>query len=52
MLQVWDTMLARYPNVRIVWAHMGLSKELKRLHPIVHRHIMTKLFDRSATKST
>jgi hypothetical protein len=44
-LKVWDALLARYPYVKIVWAHMGLSKELKRLHPIVHSHIMMKLFD-------
>ena len=45
-LKVWDAILTRYPNVKIVWAHMGLSKELRGLHPIVHRHIMQKLFDK------
>ena len=45
-LKVWDAILTRYPNVKIVWAHMGLSKELKGLHPVVHRHIMEKLFEK------
>ena len=32
--------------MKVIWAHVGLSKELKGLHPLVHRHILTTLFDR------
>jgi len=45
-LQVWDAILSRYSNVNIVWAHIGLSKELRSLHPLVHSHIMRELFNR------
>ncbi len=45
-LQVWDAILTRFPDMKVVWAHMGLSKELQRLHPLVHRDIMMKLFDK------
>jgi len=44
-LKVWNAILTRYPNVKIIWAHMGLSKELQDLHPTVHIYIMQKLFD-------
>ena len=27
----------------VVWAHLGLSKELKYLHPFIHVHIIQKL---------
>ena len=30
----------------VVWAHLGLSKELKHLHPTVHAFIIDKLFER------
>ena len=30
----------------VVWAHMGLCKELQTLHPLIHSHIMKKLFVR------
>ena len=45
---MWDAILARYPDVNIVWAHIGLSKELLTLHPLVHSHIMRKMFERYA----
>ena len=41
-----DAILARYPKMVVVWAHMGLCKELQTLHPLIHSHIMRKLFDR------
>ena len=41
-----DSLFHRYPNMKVVWAHVGLSKELKDLHPVVHMHILTKLFER------
>ena len=25
-LKIWDTLLERYPNMIVVWAHLGLSK--------------------------
>ena len=30
----------------VVWAHMGLCKELRTLHPLVHSHVMMELFRR------
>lgn len=44
--QVWDTILSRFPDMRVVWAHMGLSKELRALHPVIHRYIIIKLIDK------
>ena len=29
-----------------MWAHLGLSKELKYLHPTVHAHIIIELMER------
>lgn len=45
-LHVWDSLLTRYPDVKIVWAHVGLSKELRDLHPLVHKHILITLMER------
>ena len=45
-LKIWDALLTRYPKMVVVWAHLGLSKELKHLHPSVHVHIITKLMGR------
>jgi len=45
-LKIWDTLLTRYPNMVVVWAHLGLSKELKYLHPTVHVHIIQKLLNK------
>ena len=39
-LQLMDTILTRYPRMKVVWAHMCLNKELLSLHPRVHSHIM------------
>ena len=39
-----DVIMTRYPKMKIVWAHMGLSKELKSLHPRVHTHILEYFF--------
>ena len=45
-VKVWDAILSRYPNLKVVWAHIGLSKELRDLHPVVHSHVMATLFER------
>jgi len=45
-LQVWDAILSRYRETTIVWAHIGLSMELRTLHPQVHSDIMANLFDK------
>lgn len=45
-LKIWDTLLTKYPNMIVVWAHLGLSKELKHLHPTVHAYIISQLFKR------
>ena len=43
-LKVWDALLSRYPDLIVVWAHLGLSKELRGLHPYIHAHILRELF--------
>jgi len=45
-LRIWDTLLTRYPAMVVVWAHLGLSKELKNLHPTIHAFIIKKLLNR------
>jgi len=45
-LKIWDTLLDTYPNMTVVWAHLGLSKELKHLHPTVHAYIIETLFNK------
>jgi len=45
-LKIWDTLLTTYPDMTVVWAHLGLSKELKHLHPTVHAFIIDKLLER------
>jgi len=42
-LKIWDTLLTRYPNMTVVWAHLGLSKELANLHPKIHAYIIETL---------
>ena len=41
-LQLMDTILSKYPDMKVVWAHMCLNKELLSLHPRVHTYIMEK----------
>jgi predicted TIM-barrel fold metal-dependent hydrolase len=38
--------LQKYPDNKIVWAHMGLSKELTRMDPNLHVTIMRQALDR------
>jgi predicted TIM-barrel fold metal-dependent hydrolase len=37
--------LEKYPDNKIVWAHMGLSKELTKMDPKLHIDIMKKALD-------
>jgi len=48
-LHVLDAILARYKEVKFVWAHLGLSMELQSLHPAVHAHILERFYLRHAT---
>ena len=45
-LKTWDVLLSKYTKLRVVWAHLGLSKELKTLHPYIHVHIIRQLINR------
>lgn len=45
-LPLMQSVLARYPDNQIVWAHMGLSKELTTIPPAEHIRIMKALLDR------
>ncbi|MFM9368512.1 amidohydrolase family protein [Streptomyces sp. Da 82-17] len=45
-LHLMREVLKRYPENKIVWAHMGLSKELTTMKPDRHIRIMKKLLDR------
>ncbi len=44
-LPLMQKVLATYPNNKIVWAHMGLSKELTKMNPDLHVSIMKKILD-------
>ena len=39
--------LQKYPDNKIVWAHMGLSKELQQMDPKQHIAIMKEALDSS-----
>ncbi|WP_242436509.1 amidohydrolase family protein [Streptomyces sp. CB02488] len=45
-LPLMEETLRRYPKNKIVWAHMGLSKELSTMDPDQHIGIMERLLDR------
>ncbi|MFJ9692705.1 amidohydrolase family protein [Kitasatospora sp. NPDC101183] len=44
-LHLMEEILAQYPNNKIVWAHMGLSKELAHMDPDEHIGILGRLLD-------
>lgn len=45
-LHLMERVLGLYPHNKIVWAHMGLSKELSTMDPDEHIAIMTRLLER------
>jgi hypothetical protein len=45
-LYLMEHVLEKYPDNKIVWAHMGLSKELTRMDPNQHVAIMKEKLDR------
>ena len=45
-LPLMQHVLEQYPENKIVWAHMGLSKELSHMNPRQHVAIMKELLDR------
>lgn len=44
-LYLMEHVLEKYPDNKIVWAHMGLSKELSKMSPDQHVAIMKRLLD-------
>jgi hypothetical protein len=46
-LNLFEEVLHRYPHNKIIWAHMGLSKELATLDPDTHMQLVGRLLDRS-----
>lgn len=44
-LHLMEEILAQYPDNKIVWAHMGLSKELAQLDPDEHIRILDRMLD-------
>jgi len=44
-LNLMEEVLQQYPNNKIVWVHMGLSKELTTIDPAEHITIMRKSLD-------
>lgn len=44
-LNLMETTVALYPDNKIVWAHMGLSKELTTMDPALHIQILKRLMD-------
>ena len=45
-LPLMKHILATYPDNKIVWAHMGLSKELGKMNPVQHVTILKGLLDK------
>jgi hypothetical protein len=45
-LNLMEDVLKRYNDNKIVWAHMGLSKELTTMKPEVHIAILKRLLDK------
>ncbi|MET9647891.1 amidohydrolase family protein [Streptomyces syringium] len=45
-LHLMEETLRRYPRNEIVWAHMGLSKELSAMDPDQHIRIVKRLLDK------
>lgn len=45
-LPLMKYVLEKYPDNKIVWAHMGLSKELQNMDPNQHVAIMKELLDK------
>lgn len=45
-LYLMEYILEQYPDNKIVWAHMGLSKELQKMSPDQHVAIMKELLDK------
>jgi len=44
-LYLMETVLSLYPENKIVWAHMGLSNELKAIDPALHIATLRRLMD-------
>ncbi len=44
-LSLMEYVLSLYPDNKIVWAHMGLSKELKGMNPVEHIRIMQSVLN-------
>jgi predicted TIM-barrel fold metal-dependent hydrolase len=44
-LYLMETVLTLYPENKIVWAHMGLSNELKTIDPALHIATLRRLMD-------
>jgi predicted TIM-barrel fold metal-dependent hydrolase len=44
-LPLMEYALKKYPDNKIVWAHMGLSKELQKMDPDQHVALMQRLLD-------
>ena len=44
-LYLMEHLLKRYPDNIIIWAHMGLSKELSKMDPALHVKIMKTALD-------
>ncbi len=45
-LPLMEYILSSYPDNKIVWAHMGLSKELSNMNPYTHVSTMKRLLDK------
>ncbi len=45
-LPLMEAVLNQYPDNKIVWAHMGLSKELTQMDPNEHINIMERLLNK------
>lgn len=42
-----EEVLKQYPDNKIIWVHMGLSKELSNIDPVKHIKILSELLDQN-----
>ncbi len=46
-LHLMETVLSLYPHNKIVWMHMGLSRELVTMDPVEHIGLMSRMLDQN-----
>ena len=50
-LELMEAVLQRYPDNKIIWMHMGLSRELVKMNPREHIALMSRFLDENPNLS-